>query len=323
MPTIDRSALGGNSTALLPDDAAAEIIALAPQSSAVMTLGKRVPMNAQKLNQAVLSAEPVASWVEADTDARPVSTATVRNEVLTAKELETTLVIPRNVYDDASIDLWEQLKPRMAAALGKKLDQAALFGLGSPKDFPVGGIAGLADSKVVGGTGADKDKKTHVVDDPKMDLAAKVAKAGEILASEGLELNGIAAVPGAQWRLIGLRDNNGQPIYTPSLSAGAPAGLYGLPLQEAKNGGWNPAADIVLIAADWSKILVGVRNDVTIEMSDQGTITIDGKPVSLWETRQIAVRVLFRVGLHIAQPVTPVDSKTETQRLAFPGVNIK
>ena len=184
--------------------------------------------------------------------------------------------------------------PRLASALGYKLDQATLFGVDKPSSFPDGIIpqAIAAHNMLTQGK----------------DLAKDVASMGQKLAEQGFAMNGFASKPGLNWELIGLCNANGSPIYVPSLASGAPSTIYGFGLNEVDNGAWD-TTKAVLLGADWSNFVVGIRQDITYKMLDQSVISDDNGKVILNLAQQdcVAMRVVFRVGFQIANPINDVQ----------------
>ena len=298
--SIVRNDLG---TALVPDDVSQEIIQAMPRSSVMLTRAKRVPMSAAKKTQPVLSTLPDAYWVT-EGGLKSTSKAAWENLVITAEELAVIVPVPDSIVDDAKINLWDTVKPLIAEALGKKIDQAAIFGVDKPTTWPTDllSAAKTAGTTVAQGTGAD--------------LAQDVATLGAAIAKKGFAVNGFASQPGLNWQLVGLRDTNGQPIYTPSLAAGSPSTLYGYPLNEVSNGAWD-ATKAVLLAADWTKFVVGVRQDITYQIFDQGVISDStGKVIyNLMQQDAKALRVVMRVGFQVANPTT----RTETKGKQYPA----
>ena len=298
--SIARNDLG---TALIPDDVSQEIIQAMPQSSVLLTRARRVPMSTHKKTQPVLATLPDAYWV-AEGGLKSTSKATWEDTVITAEEIAVIVPIPDSVVDDSKINLWGAVKPLIAEAIGRKIDQAAIFGVDKPSTWPADilSAAKTAGTNVVQGTGKD--------------LAQDVATLGETIAKKGFAVNGFASQPGLNWQLVGLRDTNGQPIYTPSLAAGTPSTLYGYPLNEVANGAWD-ATKAVLLAADWTKFVVGVRQDITYQVFDQGVISdANGKVLyNLMQQDAKAMRVVMRVGFQVANPVT----RTETKGKQYPA----
>lgn len=201
--------------------------------------------------------------------------------------------IPNALADDASIDLWATVRPLLAEAIGKKVDQASLFGTDKPDSWPTAVVpaAIAAGNKVVRGTGDD--------------IGVDVAMLGEKIAQEGYGINGFATKPGMQWELVALRNANGDPIYSQNLHGTQVSGLYGYPLHEVDNGAWD-AEEAELLAADWTKFVIGIRQDITYDLFREGVISdADGKIVlNLMQQDSSALRVVFRVGFQVAAPIT-------------------
>lgn len=284
---------------LLPDQVINEIIQEAPKSSVILDRAKPVRMSSKKAKQPVLSSLPEAYWVDGDTGMKQTTKNAWTGLTITAEELAVIVPIPDAVIDDANVPLWDQIKPLLAEAIGKKVDDAGLFGVDKPASWPTAIIPGAiaAGNTVEAGTGAD--------------LGVDVASLGQMVAEDGFGITGFATKPGLQWQLVGLRSETGVPIYTPSLSAGTPAGLYGYPLNEVMNGSWDADA-ATLLAADWSKFVVGIRQDITYDLFSEGVISdASGKVIlNLMQQDTKALRVVFRVGFQVAKPITRVAGGT-------------
>ena len=216
-------------------------------------------MSSKKKTQPVLASLPEAYWVS-EGGLKQTSKTGWEDVQITAEELAVIVPIPDSVVDDAKINLWDTVKPLIAEAMGKKIDQAGIFGVDKPSTWGNDILAGAtaAGTNVASGTGVD--------------LADDIAMIGQKLSEKGFAVNGFASQPGLNWQLARLRDANGQPIYTPSVAAGNPASLYGYPLNEVANGAWD-TTKAMLLAADWTKFVVGVRQDITYKVFDQGVIS--------------------------------------------------
>ena len=292
----------GSGNGLIPVEYATQIIQDAPKQSVIMSRARTVRMSTKTRTQPVLDSKPIAYWVGGETGLKQTTKMKWSGLTITAEELAAIVPIPEAVLDDAGIPLWPEIMPRLTAAIGLKVDQAALFGTDKPASFPEGIV-----------TQATTKKNTA-----SKDLAADVATMGQKLAEQGFAMNGFAAQPGLRWQLIGLRNNNGTPIYTPSLSAEAPSTLYGFPLNEVNNGAWDPKK-AMLIGADWSNFVVGLRQDITFKMLDQAVITDDDGKVILNLAQQdcVAMRVTFRVGFQIANPINDVQADASKRFPAY------
>jgi predicted phage gp36 major capsid-like protein len=396
---------------LVPQPLALEIIQEMPKASALLSRARTVPMSTKSLRQPVLSVLPQAYWVTGDTGLKQTTKQMWENITLVAEELATIVVIPDAYIQDTGIPLWDEVKPMIAQALGQKIDQAGIFGVGRPSTWsnsiyelaiaagntvgsgtgagtsgvqsvgitgtPTGGTFTLSfngavtapiaynanaaavqaalqalgsiragKATVTGGPGPGTawvvtldpslpsatlvgsgagltggaspavtvNVTTAAVQAGGVDLAQDVVNMGRQLVKNGFALDGFMAAPGFTWELTGLRSTQNVPIYTPSLAGDVPSTLYGRPLSEALNGGWEPNL-ASLIGGDFSKAVVGLRQDITFKMFDEGVISDDtGKViVNLMQQDSQAMRVVMRVGFAVANPVTALNPNESTR----------
>lgn len=287
---------------LVPESVSREVIQELPGQSALLARARRAQMSTKSMKQPVLSALPDAYWVNGDTGLKQTTKAEWSNLVITAEELAAIVVIPDAYLDDAAIPLWEQVRPLLTEAIGRKVDGAALFGDDKPTSWPTAVVPGSVAAGNTQALGATED------------IGSDVAALAEKIAADGFAVNGFASRPGFNWHLVGQRNAQGAAIYQPNMQ-GTPGGtLYGYPFNEVTNGAWNASA-AELIAADWSKFIVGVRQDITFKMFDQGVISDDAGNVvvNLMQQDAQAMRVVFRVGFQVANPLTRVNADAATR----------
>lgn len=302
MPVYDqamsRNDLGNGG--IIPVQYAREIIKNTPKSSVLLTRGRKVTMTSKERTQPVLNLFPQAYWVNGDEGLKQTTKQKWGDLKMTAEEIAVIVPVPDAIIADSSIDLWGEITPSISESIGKLVDQAGLFGVGKPSTWPsdVFGGATKAKNVVTAGTG--------------IDLADDIAALGELMAEQGYSINGFASQPGLQWKLRRLRDADGTPIYQSSLNGGPASGLYGLALNEVENGAWDPTK-AMLIAADWTNLLVGMRQDITFKWLDQAVISDDDGKVILNLAQQdcTALRVVMRVGFQIANPINRVQENEE------------
>ncbi|KZM68472.1 hypothetical protein AWN90_11415 [Nocardia terpenica] len=306
---------------VVPDQVVKEVIQTATQSSALLSKARPVPMSSKTYHQPVLASLPEADFVGGteleDTagsgaaepgfdgrDANPAdglkSTSNMGWKPLsmTAEEIAVIVPIPDALVDDSAIPLWESAQPLMAEAVAKRLDEAGIFGVRVPKSWDLkGGLIGAANAYQV-----DASKFS--------DYGAAIADAGEQLGAHGVPVTGFISRPGLGWAMAKERDAVGNPIYAPA-TATTPATIYGLPTGETLTGSWNPARSQIL-AGDWSKVFVGIRQDVTFQLFREGVITDEtGKVVLNLMTQDAkALRCVFRVGVTVAKPIDRAGRET-------------
>jgi HK97 family phage major capsid protein len=283
---------------LVPTPVAAQVIQEAAASSFVMTNARRVTMSSKTDRLPVLSTLPQAYWVSGDDGLKQTTTQDWENVTLTAEEAAVIIPVPEAYISDSQVPIWDEVRPRLAEAVAKLVDDACLFGTGAPASFTsnVYGHAIAAGNAVVKGAGTTK-------------MWQNVARLGELVHKDGFSLNGFAGQPGFQWELIQEADGESRPIYDT-----AQAALYGQPYFEVRSGGFD-TSDAKLIGGDWSKAIVGMRQDISFKIFDQGVIS-DGSGnvvLNLMQQDSVAIRCVIRLGFAIANPATKVNETKATR----------
>lgn len=309
MPTYNSLVSRDNSDdPLIPTPVSSQIIQEMPTQSFILQRAGQVRMSTKSQRQPVLDVLPMAYWVGGDTGMKQTSAVDWKNVTLVAEELAVIVPIPEAYLDDAQVPIWDEVRPRIVEAIGAKIDSAALFGVDKPASWPAAIYPSLvaAGNTVRAGTGVD--------------FAQDVTLLGEKIAKDGFAVNGFASRPGLKWKLSGLRSSENIPIYQPDLQGATGGNLYGYPLSEVINGSWD-ADEAELIAGDWSKCIIGMRQDITWKMFDQGVIS-DGSGaviLNLMQQDSVALRVTMRVAYATSNPVTVLNTDANT-RYAFGAV---
>ena len=292
---------------LVPTPAATEVIQVATQASAVMQRARRWNMGTKSQRIPVLSTLPEAYFVTGDTGRKQTSTVDWENVELVAEELAVIVPIAEAYLDDAQVPIWSQVQPLIGQAFGKAFDNAVLWGTNKPSTWGAALSTGIEAS--------NNDFTEGVSGD---DFAADLTYVGQAIAKDGHQINGAIAAPGLAWRLAGLRATTGELIYQPSAAQfnGGPS-LYGLAMNEVLNGAWD--ADYTVILGDWTKAIVGVRQDLTYKLFTEGVISDDSGAVvlNLMQQDSVALRAVMRVAWAVADPVTPTSSQTDANTFAF------
>lgn len=285
---ISRSDAAG----LITPEESRELIQDVAHASTVLTNGRVVSMSTSQTRMPVMSALPSAYFVDGDTGNKQTSEAGWTNTTIHAEELAVIIPVPEAVIADANFDVFGELRPHLATAFGKALDNAVLFGINKPATWGDSLLDGAtaAGNVVTAGAGAD--------------LVADISAAMRAVETDGYEPTGIAASVGFRADLRDVADLNGQRIYHPGLTAGAPESVYGVPARFARNGAW--LADVKAIVGDWSQLVVGVRQDLTFKVLDQAVLTDSQGNVTLNLAQQdsVALRCVMRVGFAVPVPVS-------------------
>lgn len=306
MPTYNTGINRGNppygQDPIVPEPLAADIIQELPTSSTVMQMARKVPMSTRTQRLPVLDTLPVAYFVSGDSGLKETTNMEWSNVNLVVEELAAIVPIPDAYIDDANIPIWSEVRPRIVEALGKKIDAATLFGTDKPNTWS----EALIPAAIAAGNTVTADNT---------DLPLSVAELAEKVTLDGFtQVSGWAVRPGFKWRLLRTRSSQGMPIYEPDLQNSRGGSLYGYPMSEVINGAWDPTvADLLL--GDWSKAIIGTRQDISFKMFDQGIIN-DAAGKVVWNAMQQdgqAMRVVMRLAWATANPVTALNSNAATR----------
>ena len=284
----------------IPTEEVGELLKVMPEESVLLKRARRQPMSTKTVKQTIMTTFPDAYWVDGDTGLKQTTKQSFSQPTMTAEELAVIAVVPDAVIDDSSLPIWETLRPYLAEAIGKKVDQAAIYGIDKPASWPLALVPGAIAAGVItpgnlAATPADKRKDAGQL---VADLGLKMAR------DAGANLSGLIAQAGTGWELDRIRDADRRPIYD-----GVAGALRGVPFDELKNGAWSSVGTgdtaVPLIGVDWSQVYVGIRQDITVKMLDQAVISdADGKVVfNLAQQDAKALRVVFRVGYQAVMPV--------------------
>ena len=284
----------------IPTEEVGELLKVMPEESVLLRRARRQPMSTKTVKQTIMTTFPDAYWVDGDTGLKQTSKQSFAQPTMTAEELAVIAVVPDAVIDDSSLPIWATLRPFLAEAIGRKVDQAAIYGTDKPASWPLALVPGAIAAGVItpgnlAATPADQRKDAGQL---VADLGLKMAR------SAGANLSGLIAQAGTGWELDRIRDADRRPIYD-----GVAGALRGVPFDELKNGAWSSVGTgdtaVPLIGVDWSQVYVGIRQDITVKMLDQAVISdAAGKVIfNLAQQDAKALRVVFRVGYQAIMPV--------------------
>ena len=301
MALISRTDLSG----LIPEPITREIIQGVTESSAVLRMGRKLPnmtSKTQVLN--VLDALPTAYWVDGDNGLKQTSKQAWDKKRIYAEELAVIIPIPEAVLDDSDYDVWGEVKPRIVEAMGKKIDDAVLFGTGKPSSW--------RDSIVTTATAASMTvTETSDIYADIMGANGVIAKAEE----SGYTPTAVMAAVQMRAKLRGLRGQDGQPIFVNNMQDGTRYALDGLPMDFPKNGSFDTTAALMIVG-DFTQLTYAIRQDVTYKILTEATIvdpTDNSIMYSLAQQDMIALRAVMRLGWEIPNPINAYNASAATR----------
>lgn len=280
---------------LLPIEWSRDVIQNMATQSAVLGLSRRRTMSTRQTRLPATALLATAYWVggQDSTGLKQETVAEWKGVNLIVEELAALIAIPHAYEQDNSFPVWEETRPQVVEALAATLDAAVLFGVNKPGTwgddiFTRASAAGNVTPELAGD-----------------DIAQSIAFSARDLKKTGYRTNGFATEPGFGWDLIGMRSEDGHPIYQQNLSGPITTGLYGYPMLEVDNGSWDDT-DARVIHGDWSKSIVGVRQDITFTRHEDGVINDSGGAIVFNAMQQDSTiwRAVMRVAWASANPAT-------------------
>lgn len=303
--SITRTETGTGTGTLIPDAERKEILKGIQAQSVVLNLGRRVNLSTKVERQPVLSALPQAYWVNGDTGLKDTTKAEWESKVLTAEELAVIVPVPDNVVADSAYDIFGEIRPLLVEAIAAKLDAAVLFGTDAPASYE----DSIQEAALAAGNTVTKGTSS-------IDVAEDINQVMAKVEADGFMVNGFAARTRFKAQLRGLRDGNDALLFSPALTAGTPSTLYGenVMFGADANGVWLDEG-VDLFAGDWSKLVVGVRQDITFKLFEEGVISDDSGNVvlNLMQQDSKALRVVARYAFTVANPINRLNQDEATR----------
>ena len=267
-----------------------EIIKPDVAQSAALASFRTIQMSAGTARMPVLSALPTAGFVTATsaataTDLKPTSDVAWANKDLVAEEIAVIVPVHENTLADSNFDIWGEIRPLVSQEFGRVLDAAVFFGVNKPTTWTDAALvpgAIAASNTVTAGTG--------------LDLADELNSAFGLVESDEFDVNAVFTGRFLRSQLRGLRDANGVPIYLDAIRTdGSAASVYGQDVFYVGNRSWD-ATDALALVGDKSKVVLGIRQDVTVKLLDQATLDLGGgNLIHLAQRDMVALRFVFRV----------------------------
>lgn len=291
-----------NVEALIETQVANEIFEGVVRESKALSMFRRLPnMTSDKTKLRVLDSLPIAYFVDESTNngRKNLTKMAWDKKYINAAELAVIVPIKENVLNDASIDIWSEVRPRIVEAFGKKIDNAIFNGTDKPADWRAGLIPSIVTA------GAEVTEGDNLYSDIN-DVMTKVEESG-------YNVTGLLGGVGLKGKFRMLTDTTGQPIKGTEIDS--------LPKAFLDNGAWDKTKS-VLVAGDFSQAVYAIRQDVTYKVLTEAVIQDPSTGDILYNLAQddmVALRVVMRLGWEIPNPVNALNETAKR----FPFANLK
>ncbi len=292
-----------DAAALLSEQKVTDIVDTATVGSVVLNTFETVPMSKKVLRQPLLASLPDAHFVtdgtsdgqSAASGTKPTTSMSWTDKSMTAEEIAVIVPVHENLLEDSDVDIWAQVRPKIAEAFAIRLDLAVLYGVEAPASWTDADLVGkaiTAGNLVASGTATLEQGG----------LAEDFNQLFAEIEDDGYDVTDVFAIKRLRSRLRGLRDANGQPIYLDGVrSDNNTSSIYGQNLRwlhkrveataDVDGAGAGTPVQIESLAVDASQFQVGIREDFTVKFLDQATVN----GINLAERDMVAMRFKFRV----------------------------
>jgi HK97 family phage major capsid protein len=313
-----------NAASLIPVVVANEILSDLPQLNPIMRLAKRLPnMSTSQTRLPVQSALATAYFVSGDTGLKQTTQVTWANTFVDAEELAVIVPIPQAVLEDASYDIWANIKPDIETAFSVAISQAVLYGTNIPASWTTNlGAAGIAT--LCAGV--------HTVSiaafaDAYECLLGRIEPAGllgawMVMEADGYMPTGLIAHPGGKGILRNCRATGGELIFKSSVQDPTRYEIDGVPVFFPTDGSMAPiGAAAGGFVGQWDQLVYAMRQDITYKILDQAVIQ-DATGAIVYNLAQqdmVALRAVIRLGFAIPNPINRMNGTAAT-RIPFAAV---
>lgn len=292
-----------NAYALFEDDIIEDIIQGVVQESAVLKMFTRLPnMTSSQLKMTILDKLPIAYWVnnKVNNGRKGLTNMMWDNKFIVAEELAVIIPIKEALLDDASVDIWGQVRPRIIEAFGKKIDQAVFTGVDRPSGFRADLLTSILNANAsVSNTG---------------DLYNDISDAMGYVEESGFNPTGLIGGLNLKAKFRKMVDGNKLPITGTEINE--------LSKAYVTNGAWDKNKALLMVG-DFSQAVYSIRQDVTYKLLTEGIIQDPESGEILYNLGQddmVALRVVMRLGWEIPNPIN-AEAEEEATRFPFAVVS--
>lgn len=297
-----------DSAALIPEAVSTAMLTNLQSQSAARQLFTTVPVSRAQTRFPVISALPIAYFVNGDTGLKQTTEMSWANKYLNIEEIAAILPIPDNVVADVDADLWGLAQPLLEQAIGRALDAAIFFGVNKPASWP----DDIATAAAAAGNTYERGTNAANVGG----IAEDINQLISLVEADGYDVNGYVFNRTLRSRLRGARSTEGNLLL--DINGGVES-VWGDPVSYPMRGLWPSGLDVIEgFAGDFTQGILGIRSDISFQMFREGVIQDNTGTIvyNLMQQDMQAMRVTFRVGFQVSNPLN-YDQQTEANRYPF------
>ena len=297
MPTTYHDHSRKTTNVIFDPEVSNEIISKAQEQSAIMQLAQRMSIAPEGKKFQTIIGDPAPEWV-AETNDKPVDFFSFGTKTVIPYKM--ALIVPFSMeFRRDKTALYNECIRRVPALFGQKFDATAMGTTAPGTGFDVFGGATKASILPDATNNIDVYDRFLAVD-------------STIGAADGI-MNGIALAPQGRSVVLGAKDGQGYPIFTPGVQSGQLGNILGADVSVKKGvyvagtAATQSAAGVpavVGIAGDWDNAAYGVIGQLTGSISEEATLTYTDAnsqtvTLALWQKNMFAVRFEIELALMI------------------------
>ncbi|MBC9722038.1 MAG: phage major capsid protein [Lactobacillus sp.] len=263
----------------VPVEIASEVIKNIVTQSTAFSVCKHIPMTSDTKVLPMLSDTGSAYWVD---EGESIGTSVHGWEYpeLEAKKLAVIIPVTKEKLQDSVLNVMSEIQQGISDAFSRAIDLAVFFGVNSPFETNIFEEA--------------NKQKVNRVDGENLDISISntIAK----IEANDLNPNAMIGAVSLKNELRLLRDTNGNAVQVPGGASGSM--IYNLPIYYPTTRAFD-STKAQLLVGDYSRAIIGTRNDISYEILDQATVG----GVNLAEKDLLAIKCTLRFAFNV------VDSK--------------
>jgi len=297
MPTTYQDHSRKTTNVILDPEVSNEIISKSQEQSAIMQLAKRMSIAPNGKKFQTITGDPAPEWV-AETNKKPVDFFAFGTKTVIPYKM--ALIVPFSMeFRRDKGALYDECIRRVPALFGQKFDATAMSTTAPGTGFDVFGGASKATILPDASNGIDVYDRFLAVD-------------SAIGAADGI-MSGIALAPQGRSVVLGAKDGQGYPIFTPGVQSGQLGNILGAGVSVKKGvyvagtAATQSAAGVpavVGIAGDWDEAAYGVIGTLTGSISEEATLSYTDAnsqtvTLALWQQNMFAIRFEIELALMV------------------------
>ena len=296
-----------DASATMPEEVSTAFLKGMAEQSGVRQIFTEVPVGRAQVRFPVLSALPIAYWVNGDTGQKQTTEVNWDNKFLDIEEIAVIVPVPDNVISDSDEPIWDRVQPLLETAAARLFDATVLFGASAPASFPTNVVAAAAAAGNTVAIGTNDAAHGGIVGDHSDMLSA--------IEDDGYDPTGGIAARKLRGKARQARNTLGDRYAEVAVDRESVT-IDGVRYEFPARGLWPTGGGAVqAVAIDGSEFVVGVRQDVSWKFADEAVIQDNTGAIvyNLFQQDMSALRLTLRVGWQVANTIN-YDEPDEADR---------